>query len=106
MTTKKKTTKKQKPKTKKEETMETVEAPAVEVKNPEPEVIEDGLTYKALAMGREGKNNKWAAIMVTISNGRVIKKEVIESGGGKSSALAKTKIQVVKTLSREEATIL
>lgn len=67
--------------------------------------IEDGFTYKALAMGRNSKG-KWAALIVTIENGHVVEKRVVESGGGKSSAIAKSKIELVRTLSREEPTIL
>lgn len=85
--------------------MEKLEVEAVIEASPAPSAIEDGFTYKALAMGRNSKG-KWAAVIVTIENGHVVNKKVVESGGGKSSAIAKSKIELVRTLSREEPTIL
>lgn len=97
------TKKKKKTTPKKEEV--TMEVKQEEIVAETPRAIEDGFTYKALAMGRNNKG-KWAAVIVTIENGHVVDKKVVESGGGKSSAIAKSKIELVRTLSREEPTIL
>lgn len=64
------------------------------------------LRYKSVTIGRDTSGKRWATILETIEDGKVVNREVLCTNTSKSTAIDRCKIAVVRNLLKEEHRVL